>query len=114
MRETRRKGYLLIELMIALLIIISSSLVIGKLCGLIAGWHQEASLYLKAATLARTVIEAGEDDSALSDNTTFHVSIVKSKPFEQIAYTAIKVLLRSKIGGKEKTFTFVGGKNGPV
>ncbi len=97
--------------MIALLIIISSSLVIAKLCGLISRWHTEASLYLKAATLARTVIEMGDDDQSFLDNTTFYVSVIKSKPFEQLPYSAIKVLLRSKTG-KENVFTFVGGKSG--
>ena len=98
----------MIELMIAIALISFTGLIIGTLKGHIAVWHQEASLYLKAATLASSLMDS--DEKKVSHDASITIRKEVSQPFKEIPYASITVTLEMPFQGKRKTFTFVGGK----
>ncbi len=104
------RGYFLIELMISIVLISFMGIIIGRLKGYVATWHQEASAYLRAPTLAGTLINIDKSEHMLSSNTSIAVQKEVSKPFKNIPYESIKVSLTMPFGGKQKAFTFVGGR----
>ena len=104
------RGYFLIELMISIALISFMGLIIGKLKANVAMWHQEASAYLRASTLAGTIINISKSERILSNHTSITVQKEVSQPFKNIPYETIKVSLKMPFRGKQKTFTFVGGR----
>jgi type II secretory pathway pseudopilin PulG len=101
------RGYFLIELMISIALISLMGIIIGRLKGYVATWHQEASTYLRASTLAGTLINS---ELILSNHTSINVQKEISKPFKNLPYETVKLSLTMPFGGKQKIFTFVGGK----
>jgi len=108
MRDTAHPGYLLIELMIAIILLCAMGLSIGKLSGSIAEWHRTALIYLKATTIADRVIN-GQDPHTIKDP-LFTVQKSTSRPFDGIPYTAITVTITAPCGTQNKTITFCGGR----
>ncbi len=106
----RNRGYFLIELMISITLISFMGIIIGRLKGNVAMWHQEASVYLRASTLAGTLINTDKSEHTSSNNTSITVHKEVSQPFQNIPYESIKVSLTMPFGGKQKTFTFIGGR----
>ncbi len=104
------RGYFLIELMISIALISFMGIIIGRLKANVAMWHQEASVYLRASTLAGTIINIDSSEQILSNNTSITVQKEVSQPFKNIPYETIKVSLKMPFRGKQKTFTFVGGR----
>ena len=108
MNYRNNDGYLLLELMIVLLIVIASSVIIGRCCGILTRWHQYASLHLKAATVARTIIEKrGHFEEKDTQGFIAHVS--QKRPFKDIPFISLKVTLQTSSSIPSTTFTFMGG-----
>ncbi len=101
-----RHGYLLIELMIAIVLISCMGVIIGRIQGHTAIWHQQAAAYLNAASLASTVIGGGK----MIPNDSITVRKTVSYPFTGLPYAAIKVEITVPFHGAKKTFAFVGGR----
>lgn len=110
MRATNQPGYLLIELMIAIVLLCAMGLSIGKLSGSVAEWHRAARIYLKATTIADSVIN-GQDPHTITEP-GYRVKQSTSRPFNKVPYTAITVTITAPYGQQTKTMTFCGGRAG--
>jgi hypothetical protein len=103
--HTMRHGYLLIELMITIVLISCMGLLIGRIQGYCALWHQQAESYLKAATIAESIF-AGNKNS-------YDASIgIEKNEFRPSATPFIvqQVIITIPCGSEKKKFSFVSGK----
>ena len=83
-------GYLLIELMMAILLLTSSGLLLGYLRGQLVSWHKQAELHLDAVIIANQIFQKkGQIPS--NKNDLFKVSVKEIKdpsiPFKTVIAT---------------------------
>ncbi len=100
-------GYLLIELMIAILLLTISGLLLGYLRGQLVGWHKQAELHLDVVIIANQIFQKKGQVPA-NKNDAFKVTIKEIKDHEIPFKTVIATII---IPGPHKSYeyTFQGG-----
>ncbi len=119
--STKNPGYLLVELMIALVAIALCSVMAAYLQVHITQLHKQAEQYLKAVNIANTIFEetmfgqtlfgkASIKNNGLYDD-TYTIETTQSKVDKNIPYTQIAVTISWKtLRGADKKITIHGGK----
>ncbi|EKD48575.1 MAG: hypothetical protein ACD_64C00251G0007 [uncultured bacterium] len=108
MEMQNRSGYLLIELMIAIMLLSAMGLSIGQLAGCTALWHRNAQMYFKAVTLAGRILSGQNPKTCAIPS--WRIDTITTQPFKGIPYNSITIRITIPSGQEAKTITFVGGR----
>lgn len=104
MKNHHKSGYLLIELLIAILVLCAMGYSIAMLSRHISEQNRDAIFYLKAVNIAQRIIRG--DDPILIHEPLFTITKRESHPIDTLPYTAVTVTLKME----GKTITFHGGR----
>ena len=103
------KGYLLIELMVALVLLSIMGIGAGKLLGLMSSFEKRAHFYLKATTAAQSVIEGSGREQSLHDG--LQIEVQTSQPNKELPFMlSIVTVQDAAANGEQKTIRLIGGR----
>ena len=91
--DMKKRGYLLVEMMVSLVILMVSSLIIAHIQGQIALWHRQAEQYLMATTIAQEILAYIPHAIPKSYKDDFHIKIDTKSADTSITYTLYTVTI---------------------
>lgn len=113
-KKTQERGFLLIEMMIALAAVAIFSGMVAYLQGQSWSWRHDARCYLEATTLAAAYFEHAQRDissiEVLNKNSNFTVNTRLEKPDETIPFQLLTVTLSWRTArGIKQEISITGG-----
>ncbi len=87
-QDMKRRGYLLLEMMIALAIVVTSVAIIATIEASIARWHRYATHYLMATILAQKIVAYTQEGKPYEHHSAdFTVQVEKASLSAAVPYT---------------------------
>ena len=106
-----KKGYLLIEIMVALALVTAGALTLAALHVNIVQWYAKAEQYLHATTIAQEALAYAQHGSAYtSPSSTFNVTHALSRPSVDLPFSLYTVTVSfTTINGGIQKIVLQGG-----